>query len=242
MGLLDTVLSVLAPPHRAGHPFIVASLAVSVLGLFLWLPLAPAGVILALFCWFFFRDPARTLPPVPDAVVAGADGRITSIALVPPPPELGMGDEPRWRIATFLSVLNVHVNRMPASGTVTRVAYHAGRFINAAADKASDENERNALALRLPDGRMIAIVQIAGLIARRILCDAREGDAVRAGERFGIIRFGSRTDIYLPPGVQPLVSVGQTAIGGETVFAVLTESRAQASDQPPVVAVAEIGV
>jgi phosphatidylserine decarboxylase len=140
---------------------------------------------------------------------------------MPPPPELGLGNEPRWRVATFLSVLNVHVNRMPAAGQVTRIAYHAGKFLNAAHDKASDENERNAIALELPDGRNLAVVQIAGLIARRILCEVREGDRVTAGARFGIIRFGSRTDLYLPPGVVPLVSVGQTAIGGETVMALL---------------------
>jgi phosphatidylserine decarboxylase len=138
-----------------------------------------------------------------------------------PPVELAMGEETRWRIAIFLSVLDVHVNRMPADGTVTRIAYHHGKFLSANLDKASDENERNALALRLPDGRDIAVVQIAGLIARRILCDAKVGDAVQAGDRFGIIRFGSRTDIYLPPGVAPMVAVGQTMIGGETVLAEL---------------------
>ena len=130
-----------------------------------------------------------------------------------------MGAAPRWRVGIFLSVLDVHVNRIPADGTVTRIAYRHGGFVNASLDKASDGNERNALALRLPDGREIAVVQIAGLIARRIVCAVREGDAVRAGERFGIIRFGSRTDLYLPAGVRPLVAEGQTMIGGETVIA-----------------------
>ncbi len=221
MGLLDTLLSVLYPPHRAGRPFIAGCAAVCVLGLFVSSWLALAGVAGALFCWFFFRDPDRVLPPVPGALVAPADGRITSIVLVAPPLELGLGPVPRWRIATFLSVLNVHVNRMPAAGRVTRIAYHAGRFLNAAHDKASDENERNALALTLDDGRTVAVVQIAGLIARRILCDVREGERVTAGARYGIIRFGSRTDLYLPPGVVPRVAVGQTAVGGETVMAVL---------------------
>ncbi len=138
-----------------------------------------------------------------------------------PPPELGLGPAPRWRVATFLSVLNVHVNRVPADGTITRIAYRHGAFLNASLDKASDLNERNALALRLPDGREMAVVQIAGLIARRILCDVHEGDQVRAGARFGIIRFGSRTDLYLPEGVLPLVVVGQTMVGGETVIAEL---------------------
>jgi phosphatidylserine decarboxylase len=138
-----------------------------------------------------------------------------------PPPELGIGLAPRWRVGIFLSLLDVHVNRIPADGTITRIAYRHGRFGNAGRDAASAENERNALAIRLPDGREIAVVQVAGLLARRIVCDAREGDAVRAGARFGLIRFGSRTDLYLPEGVRPLVAEGQTMIGGETVVAAL---------------------
>ncbi len=193
----------------------------AVLGLFVAWWLVWAGVLLALFCWFFFRDPDRVVPPVPGALVAPADGRITAIEEVPPPPELLLGDTPRWRIATFLSMINVHVNRVPACGTVTRIAYHPGKFLNAADDKAADENERNAVALRLDSGEDVAMVQIAGLVARRILCELRAGDRVTAGQRFGIIRFGSRTDLYLPPGVRPAVSVGQTAVGGETVMAVL---------------------
>ena len=160
-------------------------------------------------------------PPRKGLVLSGADGKVVSVGLAVPPAELGLGAEPRWRVATFLSILNVHVNRVPADGTVTRIAYRKGKFLNASLDKASEENERNALAIRLPDGQNLAVVQIAGLVARRILCDAREGDTLRAGERFGIIRFGSRTDIYLPVGVKPLVSVGQTMIGGETVVATL---------------------
>jgi phosphatidylserine decarboxylase len=221
MGLVDTMLSVLSPPHRAGRPFIAGCLALAVLGWFVSHVVLAAAIAAALFCWFFFRDPERVPSPLPGALLAPADGRITSIEHLAPPPELGLGPEPRWRIATFLSVLNVHVNRMPAAGQITRIAYHEGKFLNAAADKASDENERNALALTLSDGRTIAVVQIAGLIARRILCDAREGDRVTAGARFGIIRFGSRTDLYLPPGVTPVVAIGQTAIGGETVMAIL---------------------
>ena len=146
-----------------------------------------------------------------------------------PPAELGLGAAPRWRVGIFLSVLDVHVNRVPADGRVTRIAYRHGAFLNASLDKASEDNERNAIALRLPDGRDLAVVQIAGLIARRILCDVREGDAVQAGERFGIIRFGSRTDVYLPEGVRPLVAEGQTMIGGETVIAELAPGRAPAA-------------
>ena len=154
-------------------------------------------------------------------MLAAADGRVVSVSLAVPPDELGLGPAPRWRVATFLSVLNVHVNRMPADAVVTRIAYRSGAFLNASLDKASEKNERNALALRLADGRDIAVVQIAGLIARRILCSVREGEAVRAGARFGIIRFGSRTDVYLPEGVRPLVVAGQTMVGGETVLAEL---------------------
>jgi len=221
MGLLDTLLSVMAPPHRAGRPFIAGAAALAVLGLFVAEPLFLLGLGLTLFCFYFFRDPERVPSPVPGALLAPADGRIVAIEMAVPPPELEMGPEARWRVATFLSVLNVHVNRVPCAATVTRVEYHPGRFLNAAAEKASDENERNSVALRLPDGRDLAVVQIAGLIARRILCDLRANDAVVAGARFGIIRFGSRTDLYLPHGVSPVVAVGQTAVGGETVFAVL---------------------
>ncbi|MBV9249956.1 MAG: phosphatidylserine decarboxylase family protein, partial [Acetobacteraceae bacterium] len=146
-------------------------------------------------------------------------GHIVSIAPVAPPAELGLGITPRWRVSIFLSVLNVHVNRIPADGTVTRIAYRHGAFVNASLDKASADNERNAIAIRLPDGQEIAVVQIAGLIARRILCTLQEGDSVQAGARFGIIRFGSRADVYLPQGVRPLVAIGQIMIGGETVIA-----------------------
>jgi phosphatidylserine decarboxylase len=221
MSMLDTLRLVLAPPHRAGTSFIVAGGAVAFAGLFVHPAIVWAGLIFTAFCLYFFRDPARVRSPLPGALVAPADGKITSIMLAVPPAELGLGDTPRWRIAIFLSVLNVHVNRMPADAVVTRIAYRPGRFFNASLDKASDENERNAIALRLPNGADLAVVQIGGLIARRILCDVRDGDSVIGGARFGIIRFGSRTDLYLPIGVTPVVSVGQTAVGGETVFALM---------------------
>jgi phosphatidylserine decarboxylase len=213
---------VLARPHPAARPFLIGGGAVALLGgalfggFLFWL-----GVAFTLFCLYFFRDPERIPPARPGLVLAPADGHVVSVMPARPPVELGMGEETRWRIAIFLSVLDVHVNRMPCDGTVTRIAYHHGKFLSANLDKASEENERNAVALRLPDGRDIAVVQIAGLIARRILCDAKVGDAVQAGDRFGIIRFGSRTDIYLPSGVEPMVAVGQTMIGGETVLAEL---------------------
>jgi phosphatidylserine decarboxylase len=177
------------------------------------------GLALALFCAYFFRDPARTTPARAGLVVAPADGRVVSVAEAVPPAELGLGPEPRWRVAIFLSVLDVHVNRSPVDATVTRIAYHPGKFLNAAADKASDENERNGLALTLADGRTLGVVQIAGLIARRIVCEVKEGDSLAAGQRFGLIRFGSRTDLYLPAGVVPLVAEGQRMLGAETVIA-----------------------
>ncbi len=213
---------VLAPPHPAGYPFLIGAAVAILAGAVLAGWLAWTGVLFGLFCLYFFRDPERVPPARTGLMLAPADGKVVSVAPMPPPPELGMGTEPRWRVGIFLSVLDVHVNRVPADGTVTRIAYRHGSFVNASLDKASDLNERNALALRLPDGREIAVVQIAGLIARRIVCAVREGDAVRAGDRFGIIRFGSRTDLYLPEGVVPLVTAGQTMIGGETVIADLS--------------------
>jgi phosphatidylserine decarboxylase len=221
MPLLEDIGHVLSPPHPAGRPFILGGLVAVLLGLALGAWLAWLGLLFALFCLFFFRDPERVPPGRPGAVVAPADGRVVSVIPAVPPAELGLGPIPRWRVGTFLSVLNVHITRVPADGTITRIAYRHGSFMNASLDKASEANERNAIALRLPDGREIAVVQIAGLIARRIVCDLREGDAVHAGQRFGIIRFGSRADLYLPEGVRPMVAVGQTMVGGETVIAEL---------------------
>ncbi len=221
MSLAATFRMVLAPPHRAGRPFIIIGVVLLLAGLVFSRWLAWPAAVYTLFCFYFFRDPERQPPPRPGAVVAPADGRVVSVVQAVPPEELGLGPAPRWRIATFLSVLNVHVNRVPMDATITSVAYRPGAFVNASLDKASDKNERNALALRLADGRTMAVVQIAGLIARRILCDVKLGDRVHTGARFGIIRFGSRTDLYLPEGVLPLVVVGQTMVGGETVMAEL---------------------
>ncbi len=226
MALGQSLRLVLAPPHRAGYPFIAIGLAVAVLGgLLLGSWLFWLGLIFTAFCLYFFRDPRRVPPDREGLVVAPADGHVVSVMPAVPPAELGLGPAPRWRVAIFLSVMDVHVNRSPVAGRVTRIAYRAGKFVSANLDKASEDNERNALALRLPDGRDVGVVQIAGLVARRILCDVREGDSLDAGERFGIIRFGSRTDVYLPEGVRPMVAVGQTMIGGETVIADLLPAR-----------------
>ncbi|MGK7869739.1 phosphatidylserine decarboxylase [Falsiroseomonas sp. E2-1-a20] len=222
MSLLSSIRLVVAKPHPAGRPFIYGGIAVAVVGGWLlgdwlfWL-----GTAFTLFCFYFFRDPERVQPSRGQVVLAPADGRVVLIGPAVPPEELGLGPQPRFRVCIFLSVLDVHVNRMPVDGVVTRIAYRAGAFLNASLDKASVDNERNALAIRMPDGRDVAVVQIAGLIARRILCHVREGDRVQAGDRFGIIRFGSRTDVYMPEGARPLVELGQIMIGGETVVAEL---------------------
>ena len=219
MSLMNDLGHVFSPPHPAGRPFVLGGVVVFVLGVLLTPWLTWLGAAFTLFCLYFFRDPERVQPNRPGAFVAPADGRIVGVSEVLPPNELNMGDAPVWRVSIFLSVLNVHVNRVPMEATVSRIAYHHGAFLSASMDKASDVNERNAIAFRLNDGRSYAVVQIAGLIARRILCDIHEGQAVLGGARFGIIRFGSRTDLYLPPGVRPLVVIGQTMIGGETVMA-----------------------
>jgi len=222
MSLVASARLVLAPPHRAGWPFIGLGLAVALLGVFAGAWLIWLGMLFAAFCLYFFRDPTRVPPQRQDALIAPADGTVTMVDLAVPPAELGLGETPRWRVAIFLSVLNVHINRLPATGTITCIAYRHGKFLNASLDKASVDNERNALAMRLDDGRDLAVVQIAGLIARRILCFVHEGDFGVAGARFGLIRFGSRTDLYLPHGVEPMVVVGQTMVGGETVIALMT--------------------
>ncbi len=219
--MIDDVRLVLSPPHPAGRPFIYGGLAAVLAGVILTPWLTWAGLLFTGFCLYFFRDPERVTPARPGVVVAPADGRVLSVTLAPPPAELGLGTQERWKVSIFLSVLDVHVNRVPIGGVVTRVAYHHGAFVSAALDKASELNERNALAIRLANGQEIAVVQIAGLIARRILCYVHETDVVATGQRFGLIRFGSRTDLYLPPGVRPLVEVGQTTIGAETVIAEL---------------------
>jgi phosphatidylserine decarboxylase len=215
---------VLIPIHRAGWPFIGGAAVGTVLLYLLWEPLLWLGLLLVAFCTYFFRDPVRVTPVRADLVVSPADGLVSAVEPAAPPAELGMGEDLRPRISIFLSVFDVHINRVPADGTIGTLAYRKGTFVNAALDKASDENERQAVRMTLPDGREIAFVQIAGLIARRIVCDLVQGQGVRAGERFGLIRFGSRTDVYLPDGVAPLVVPGQRMIGGETVIADLVST------------------
>ncbi|MGQ3073925.1 MAG: phosphatidylserine decarboxylase [Ferrovibrionaceae bacterium] len=216
---MDTLKSVLVPINREGYKFI-AIFAVATLILFaIWVPLGWIGVILTLWCAYFFRDPERMVPQGEGLVIAPADGVVQLVGPAVPPAELGMGTDPRPRICIFMNVFNVHVNRNPVSGRVVALAYRPGKFVNAALDKASTDNERQSIRLRTEEGKEFAVVQIAGLVARRILCELTEGQGVRAGDRFGLIRFGSRVDVYLEPGMIPLVSPGQTTIAGETVLA-----------------------
>ena len=211
--------SFFVPIHRAGWLFVALFAAVALVLYFVSPPLALLGVVATVWCAYFFRDPDRVVPIAPGIVVSPADGRIVGVGPARPPDELGLGDGPLTRISIFLNVFDVHVNRVPADGTIEAAVYHPGKFLNAALDKASEDNERASARLRTPDGLQIGFVQIAGLIARRIVTDLSPGRQVKAGERFGIIRFGSRMDVYLAPEHVTVVSVGQRAIGGETVLA-----------------------
>ncbi len=218
----EALKSVVAPIHPAGFPFIaIAAIGTVILG-WIWSPLGWLGAAATAWVTYFFRDPDRVTPTRPGLIVSPADGRVQPIVRAVPPPELGMGDQELTRVSIFLNIFDVHVNRVPADGEVVAVHYRPGKFINAALDKASEENERMAVRLRMPDGREIAFVQIAGLVARRIVCELKPGQAVKSGSRFGLIRFGSRLDVYLPDGVAPLVVAGQRAVAGETVLADLT--------------------
>lgn len=211
--------SVLPPIHRAGWPFVGLFFVASVLLALLWQPLFWLGLLATAWCAYFFRDPVRVAPDDPALIISPADGVVVATAERVPPPELELGTLPLPCIAIFMNVFDVHVNRTPAAGTVTRRAYHAGKFLNASFDKASDENERQSWKIRTASGREIGLVQIAGLVARRIIAFVEEGASVAAGQRVGLIRFGSRCDVYLPEGVVPLVLIGQRAIAGETVLA-----------------------
>lgn len=212
--------------HREGYRFVAVFAAATAVLFWLAEPLGWIGVCLTVWCYYFFRDPPRVTPLRDGLVISPADGVVSMIGPAIPPEELGLGPAALTRISVFMNVFNCHVNRLPIAGTIMKVAYRPGKFLNASLDKASVDNERNALAIRLPDGRDYAVVQIAGLVARRIVCDVKAGQTLRTGERFGMIRFGSRLDIYLPAGVQPLIALGQSALAGETVLADL------ASDEP----------
>ena len=224
--MFELLKPVLVPINRDGWPFIAAFAVVTVVLAIVWQPLGWIGAALTGWCTYFFRDPPRVTPTRPGLVVSPADGIVQMIRPAVPPEDLGLAPQPLTRISVFMNVFDVHVNRSPVSGTVANLAYRPGKFFNASLDKASEFNERQAIALRLADGRDLVVVQIAGLVARRIRCDLRQNQAVRTGERFGLIRFGSRVDVYLPAGVAPLVAPGQTTIAGETVIADLAAAEA----------------
>ena len=207
------------PMHPEGHKFVSIFAAITLVLFLLWEPLGWTGVGLTVWVYYFFRDPERVVPIQEGIMVSPADGIVSLLEPAVPPSELGLGSEPMTRVSVFMSVFNCHVNRIPAAGRITTVAYHHGKFLNASLDKASEQNERNGITVELRDGRQYGVVQIAGLVARRIMCWSKEGSDMQRGERFGLIRFGSRLDIYLPSGTEPTVQIGQTMIAGETIIA-----------------------
>ncbi len=219
MRMRDTFLK---PMHPEGRRFVAIFAAITLVLFLIWEPLGWIGVGLTVWCYYFFRDPERVTPAAPGLVTSPADGVVSLIEEVVPPKELGLPETPRTRVSVFMSVFNCHVNRAPVAGRVKTVAYTPGKFLNASLDKASEDNERNGMVITMEDGRDLGVVQIAGLVARRILCFTQEGAEIARGERFGLIRFGSRLDVYLPEGVAPDVAIGQTMIAGETVIARLT--------------------
>lgn len=210
---------VAVPMHKEGRKFVATFAVITLVLALIWEPLFWIGVGLTVWCYYFFRDPVRVIPQQQGLVLSPADGVVSLIEQVVPSRDLGLGDDPLTRVSVFMNVFNCHVNRAPIAGRVMQVVYHHGKFLNASLDKASEHNERNSVTIETPQGVRIGVVQIAGLVARRIVCFVQEGDTLDIGHRFGLIRFGSRLDIYLPKGVTPLVSVGQTAVAGETVLA-----------------------
>ena len=218
MSIVSSIRSQMVPISPEGYPFIGIFALVTIFLFWVWTPLGWAGTVLTIWCLLFFRDPPRVTPMRDGVIVAPADGMISMVTSAAPPRELGLGDKLLPRVSIFMSVFNCHINRSPATGRVEKIIYQPGKFFNADLDKASLDNERNSLVIATGAGS-IGVVQIAGLVARRIVCFVREGQNMSAGERFGMIRFGSRLDVYLPEGVTPHVAVGQTAIGGETVLA-----------------------
>ena len=218
----------LPPINPDGVKFIVLFALATALLAIMWEPLGLLGAVATVWCFYFFRDPLRVVPQIKDVVVSPADGLVQMITKVKAPEELEIGDAEFTRVSIFMSVFSVHVNRAPAAGTITKAVYVPGKFVNATLDKASKDNERQLIAMKTAGGKEIAFVQIAGLVARRIVCNAKIGDKYKAGERFGHIRFGSRLDVYLPQGVEPQVCLGQVMVAGETVLANLS------SDAPAV--------
>jgi phosphatidylserine decarboxylase len=228
MSVLASIRSQLAPVHREGMPFIGMFALASLFLFWLWSPLGWLATMATLWCAYFFRDPERVTPIREGIMVSPADGRVSRVTNALPPKELDLGERPLTRVSIFMSVFDCHVNRSPMTGKVERIVYHPGAFVSADLDKASEGNERNSLVIAAGKAR-IGVVQIAGLVARRIVCFVRPGEGVGAGERIGMIRFGSRVDVYLPEGVRALVAEGQTAVAGETVIADLRAGDPQRS-------------
>ncbi|MGL4239768.1 MAG: phosphatidylserine decarboxylase [Beijerinckiaceae bacterium] len=227
MSIFSSIRKQLSPIHPEGYLFIGVFAAAALLLGWLWTPLGWIGWILTLWCAYFFRDPPRVTPIRDGLVISPADGRVDLVGHFVPPAELELGDKPLPRVTVFMSVFDCHVNRAPVAGRISKVAYKPGLFLSADLDKASEDNERSGIVIDTDRAR-VGVVQIAGLIARRIVPfdNAREGVAVTAGERYGLIRFGSRVDVYLPEGTKPLVGVGQKAIAGETVIADIASKEA----------------
>ncbi len=227
--MLRSIADAVPNIHREGWPFIAVTLMVALVFAFLFAPLFWLLLILAGWMAIFFRDPVRVVPVAAGLVVSPADGRVEPVVRATPPAELGLGGGPLQRVSIFMNVFDCHINRAPVAGRIARIAYKAGRFLSADLDKASDVNERNGLLIEAEDGHAIGVVQIAGLVARRIVCWTREGANIGAGERIGMIRFGSRVDVYLPDGSTVVANPGQRAIAGETLIALLPG----ASPAPP---------
>ncbi len=218
MSLTDTIRNTFVPIHREGYPFIAGFFVVSLILGWLWNPLFWVGMVLTIWCIYFYRDPERVTPLDDRLVISPADGKISAVGPAVPPAELGLGDEPRLRISVFMNVFSVHINRAPVRGEIEKIEHKPGKFLNADLDKASTENERNSVLIDSPHGK-VGVVQVAGLVARRILCWSKEDEVLSVGERFGLIRFGSRVDVYLPEGAVARVAAGQTAVAGETILA-----------------------
>lgn len=228
LSLWDTIKEGIPVPCKEGYPFIAIGAVITLFFYILdWDLIGHIFLVITAWVFYFFRDPIRVTPEGDNLIISPADGTVQMITEAVPPAELEMGSEPLTRISVFLTIFNVHINRVPAAGTITRLYYHPGQFLNAAVEKASEENERQLAKVSCMNGKEVGFVQIAGLIARRIKCTLHEGQGVIAGERFGLIRFGSRLDVFLPKGVVPLVCLGQTAIAGETVLADMSEPQAQ---------------
>ena len=219
--LLESIRRIFVPIHKEGYPFILIALVATILLGTLWSPFGWIGTILTVWVCYFFRDPPRVTPIREGLVVSPADGRVNLITTAVPPAELDLPPEPMTRISVFMNVFDCHVNRSPVTGRILQILYTPGLFLNAELDKASEDNERNALVIET-GGARIGVVQIAGLVARRIVSFVKVGDSLSTGERFGLIRFGSRLDIYVPLTTQVLVGLGQAAVAGETVLADLT--------------------